>query len=71
MHERFCAQLYDLNIRYRYLAAGNSKYQSRDITAEHDYILDAAVHRDPDRATECLLNHYRLTGEYLSRSMDH
>jgi DNA-binding GntR family transcriptional regulator len=70
MHERFCAQLYDLNIRYRYLAAGSSKYQRRDVSTEHEEILEAAVHREPDRASACLLNHYRLTGEYLSREMD-
>lgn len=70
MHERFCAQLYDLNIRYRHLAARSSAYQHRDVSAEHDEILHAAVRADPDRAAACLLNHYRLTGEYLSRDMD-
>ncbi|WP_458789752.1 GntR family transcriptional regulator [Yoonia sp. MH D7] len=68
--ERYCAQLYDLNIRYRYLAASGSKYQSRDIAAEHDEILDAAVKCDAERASACLLSHYRLTGEYLAREMD-
>jgi len=69
MLERFCAQLYDLNIRYRYLAASNSTYQRRDVSAEHEDILEATVQRDADRATANLLNHYRLTGEYLTRSM--
>ena len=70
MLERYCAQLYDLNIRYRYLAAGSTTYQKRDIAAEHEDILDAAIHRDQDRASACLLSHYRLTGEYLSRELD-
>jgi DNA-binding GntR family transcriptional regulator len=70
MLERFCAQLYDLNIRYRNLAANSVTYQRRDITAEHDDILEATVQRDTDLACSSLLNHYRLTGEYLSRSLD-
>ncbi len=70
MLERFCAQLYDLNIRYRYLAASSTTYQRRDVSAEHDSILEAAVQRDADRASTALLSHYRLTGDYLSRGMD-
>lgn len=65
MLERYCSQLYDLNIRYRYLAASGDNYQSRDIAAEHDTIFEAAVQRDADAASDALLSHYRLTGEYL------
>uniref|UniRef100_UPI004048127E GntR family transcriptional regulator n=1 Tax=Yoonia sp. TaxID=2212373 RepID=UPI004048127E len=67
MLERYCAQLYDLNIRYRYLAAASSSYKSRDVSAEHAVILEAAVQRDAQAASESLLNHYRRTGEYLSK----
>lgn len=70
MLERFCSQLYDLNIRYRYLAAGSRQYQSRDISAEHDGILEAAVAHDAALASRRLLDHYRLTGDYLTRSLD-
>jgi GntR family carbon starvation induced transcriptional regulator len=66
MLERFCGQLYDLNIRYRNLAAGGANYQSRDIPAEHDEIFEAAVDRDSYGASTALLRHYGLTGEYLS-----
>jgi DNA-binding GntR family transcriptional regulator len=69
MLERYCSQLYDLNIRYRYLAAGGSNYQSRDIRAEHDDILEAAVLRNSDAASEALLRHYGLTGEYLTTQL--
>ena len=69
MLEGYCAQLYDLNIRYRYLAAGGASYQKRSIESEHQGILDAALNRDSDRACDLLLNHYRRTGEYLSRQM--
>jgi len=63
---RYCGQLYDLNIRYRYLAAAGTDYRKRDVGAEHDEILDAAVRGDADEASRALINHYRLTGEYLT-----
>lgn len=69
MLERYCSQLYDLNIRYRYLAAGGPNYQSRDIPAEHDEIFEAAVQRDSDAASAALLRHYGLTGEYLTTQL--
>lgn len=67
---RYCSQLYDLNIRYRYLAAGGPSYKKRDITAEHQQILDAALDRDADTATQHLIDHYRRTGKYLSSQME-
>lgn len=69
MLERYCSQLYDLNIRYRYLAAGGANYQRRDISAEHEDILEAAVQRDANAASTALLSHYRLTGAYLSTQL--
>ncbi|WP_299614129.1 GntR family transcriptional regulator [uncultured Tateyamaria sp.] len=70
MLERYCSQLYDLNIRYRYLAAGEPNYEKRSIAAEHQEILEAALDHDADVATALLISHYRRTGEYLSRQMD-
>ncbi len=67
---RYCSQLYDLNIRYRFLAAGGPSYKKRDITSEHQQILDAALDRDANSATRHLIDHYRRTGEYLSNQMD-
>lgn len=67
--ERYCSQLYDLNIRYRYLAASGANYKRRDISAEHEDILDAAVNRDSDVACTALINHYRLTGAYLAKRL--
>ncbi|WP_299886660.1 GntR family transcriptional regulator [uncultured Ruegeria sp.] len=66
---RYCSQLYDLNIRYRYLAAGGSSYKKRNIAAEHQLIMDAAFDRDADAATRHLIDHYCRTGEYLSSQM--
>lgn len=70
MLERYCSQLYDLNIRYRYLAASDVSYQRRDISTEHVDILEAATQRDPDAASKVLLSHYRLTGAYLTTQLD-
>ena len=70
MLERYCSQLYDLNIRYRYLAAGSEGYQRRDVSAEHEGIFDAAVHRDDNLASERLLDHYRLTGDFLAQKLE-
>ena len=63
---RYCGQLYDLNIRYRYLAAAGTNYQKRDIASEHEDILDAAVAGDADAASTALMSHYRVTGDYLT-----
>ncbi len=69
MMERYCSQLYDLNIRYRNLAASQANYQRRDISAEHAEIFEAAVKRDADAASTALLSHYRLTGDYLAKQL--
>ncbi|PRY26102.1 DNA-binding GntR family transcriptional regulator [Aliiruegeria haliotis] len=63
---KFCSQLYDLNIRYRYLAGKALDYQKRDVSAEHSSILEAAVDRDSDLASERLLSHYQQTGAFLN-----
>ena len=63
---RFCSQLYDLNIRYRYLAGRSLGYQKRDVASEHEGILQAAINRDADLASERLQNHYRQTGAFLT-----
>jgi DNA-binding GntR family transcriptional regulator len=68
--EYYCSQLYDLNIRYRYLAASGVSYQSRDIPGEHEKILNAAVNRDADATSTALISHYRLTGDYLTAQLE-
>lgn len=70
MLHRYCAQLYDLNIRYRNLAAGGPSYQKRDIAAEHQQIFEAALDQDADNATRLLIDHYRQTGKYLGERID-
>ncbi len=66
---RYCSQLYDLNIRYRYLAAEGVDYQKRDTDAEHKNILDAAVDGDATKAAKALFEHYRRTGDYLQEAL--
>ena len=63
---KFCSQLYDLNIRYRYLAAKSPDYKSRDVSEEHGLILKAAVARDISELSSRLLDHYNVTGRYLA-----
>jgi len=64
--QKFCSQLYDLNVRYRFLAGRALDYTQRDVRAEHEGILAAAIARDADTASERLVNHYKLTGAFLS-----
>ena len=67
---RFCSQLYDLNVRYRYLAGRAKSYARRNVEAEHRAILDAAVSRSTDRACASLMDHYRKTGAFLAELVD-
>ena len=63
---RFCSQLYDLNVRYRFLAGRSKSYSSRNVEAEHLAILDAAVGRKIEEASGLLMEHYRSTGAFLT-----
>ncbi|OWU67423.1 GntR family transcriptional regulator [Roseovarius sp. 22II1-1F6A] len=61
----YCSQLYDLNVRYRYLAGRSRNYGARDVPREHREIVEAAVARNADLAAERLLSHYQQTGTFL------
>ena len=63
---KFCDQLYDLNIRYRFLAGKSTEYDKRDVAQEHKDILDAVLARDEDAAAKSLVLHYGKTGEFLT-----
>lgn len=67
---RYCSQLYDLNVRYRYLAGRSRNYGARDVGREHREILDAAVARNVNLASERLLHHYQQTGAFLRERPD-
>ena len=70
MLEKYCSQLYDLNIRYRFLAAVGPTYEKRNIADEHQCILEATLDHDAETATKLLIDHYRRTGDYLGSQMD-
>ena len=63
---RFCSQLYDLNVRYRFLAGRSRGYARRDVKAEHQAILDSAIARDGEAASARLVAHYEKTGAFLA-----
>lgn len=63
---RFCDQLYSLNIRYRNIASKSDSYANRNVAAEHQDILSAAINRDIEKASSILTSHYRTTGKYLA-----
>lgn len=63
---RLCGQLYDLNIRYRYLAGKAVDYGKRDVAREHADVIAAILDRDADLAIARLVSHYETTGRYLA-----
>lgn len=66
---RFCDQLYDLNIRYRFLAGKSTRYAHRDVSTEHANILQAVLDRDADKASANLTRHYTRTGDFLADNL--
>ena len=64
----FCAQLYDLAVRYRNVAR-TAAYPERQISDEHAMIAQAALARDTDRAVDLLIDHYRKTGDFLYQTL--
>ena len=62
---KFCDQLYNLNIRYRFLAGKSIRYGKRNVSHEHAEILHATLQRDADLAAKKLIAHYQRTGDFL------
>ncbi|MCF2872584.1 GntR family transcriptional regulator [Octadecabacter sp. G9-8] len=62
---RICDQLYDLNIRYRYIAGRSQDYKGRKVEDEHQDILDAVIAENSDHAVALLRSHYEKTGDFL------
>lgn len=62
---RICELLYDLNIRYRYIAGKSKGYKARKVDDEHQAILDAVIAENPEKAVTLLLSHYEKTGDFL------
>lgn len=66
----YCYQLYDQNIRYRFLAEKSVGYKSRQVKDEHEQILNATINREADLASELLIAHYKNTGAFLAKLLD-
>jgi GntR family carbon starvation induced transcriptional regulator len=64
--ERYCSQLYDLNIRYRNIASADTGYDERNVEYEHQTIFDAALEKDANAASTALVDHYCKTSSYLT-----
>ncbi|MGI9491593.1 MAG: GntR family transcriptional regulator [Geminicoccaceae bacterium] len=64
----FCNQLYDQKVRYRHVA-GKVAYPKRNITKEHQAIMQAALDRDAEGAVAGLVKHYRATGAFLAKGL--
>lgn len=63
----FAEKLYVETERYRFPVLGGLRaHPSRDVTKEHQDIMEAAIARDADKAIALLTAHYRRTGETLS-----
>ncbi|HVL59267.1 MAG TPA: FCD domain-containing protein [Burkholderiaceae bacterium] len=65
---QFCAQLHDMNARYRRLFLAANPFD-RDVPAEHDALTQAALARKSDRACALLDKHIERTGRNILASM--
>lgn len=61
---KYCADLYDMAIRYRRIARANTR-SGRDVSLEHRAIFEAAVARDGAKTVDLLLAHYGTTAGTL------
>ena len=63
---KFCEQLYDQNLRFRFLLIKNKKnYLARNVNKEHQDILNAVISRDIVSAQKNLVKHYKVTDKYI------
>ena len=66
-----CEQLYDLNIRYRYLATHHTSPRRANAVDEHDRLKAAVLSGAREQARALLVDHYRATGMHLHLAGDH
>ena len=66
----FCSQLYDLNIRYRYIASRAIAYEARMVRDEHQCIVDAVIEGDFNKANQLLCEHYKTTGAFVIKYIE-
>lgn len=63
----FCAQLHELTLRYRNLAAVVA-YRERHELDEHRLLQEAVIARDADKAVQLLTSHYQVTADIVISS---
>jgi DNA-binding GntR family transcriptional regulator len=62
---RFHDLLFDQHIRYRSLTGVYQLEKRRDVNAEHEEIVRAAIRRDADAAAAAIEKHYQMTADLL------
>ncbi len=65
---QFCAQLHELNDRYRRLFLSAYKFD-RDVAGEHRAMAEATLARDADKACRLLETHIQRTGRNILKCM--
>jgi len=65
---QFCAQLHELNDRYRRLFLSAYKFD-RDVAGEHRAMAEATLARDADKACRLLETHIQRTGKNILKCM--
>ena len=66
----FISTLFECSTRYRKAVVQSDKHIKRDITGEHQGIMDAVIDRDADKACALLTEHFDETTEFILASMD-
>lgn len=66
----FITTLFECSTRYRKAVVQSDKHIKRDITGEHQDIMDAVIGRDPDKACVLLTKHFNETTDFILASMD-
>jgi DNA-binding GntR family transcriptional regulator len=65
---KFCEQLYDLNLRFRFMLIKQKKsYHKRQVNTEHANILKHVLKRDENKAVNSLIGHYNITDKYFEK----
>lgn len=62
---RLCTLLYDKSERYRNLAKQTTRERGRDVAAEHQSLMDAAMSRNAGLACQLLRAHFNETTEII------
>jgi DNA-binding GntR family transcriptional regulator len=65
----YCSQLFDMADRYRLVSRLGPRAEPRDVDAEHESILRAALARDADEAVRLLTEHVERTDHLVREAL--